>query len=357
MTQTHIIFSLNKLQYAINSSVVEEVFLLPEINSIDNAPQDIIGVLNFRSQIVPIMDLNLRFGHPIEQGDINREIIVIRWQKWKVGLMVDRIIEVKDLPENLINRDISYGRERNIADIFVMGTIELDNNSIMLLDPETLIRHSEEIEQLERNLNIDSVDDFTGSKVLDKDTKTKTIDRPCLNFYESYFPNITPSNKNILQARAANLKLALVEETFGEQLPVAVIRLGREYFGFAVDIVQEFIKIDEIYPIPCCPQTLLGNINWRGDIITLFNLNNALRIEVDKSDREADAVVVKTKDILTGFLVNEVLDVIYLSSIDIRLSHTSGDEEFDRCSLGTTFYDQKPITILDINKIILAINN
>ncbi|MGL6337834.1 MAG: chemotaxis protein CheW, partial [Waterburya sp.] len=119
MIQSHILFSLNGLQYSIDASVVKEIFLLPEITPVNNAPQDIIGILNLRSQIVPIMDLNLRFGHSVKTLDITNEIIVIQWQNWQIGLIVDRVLEVREIQPQLIDRDTSYGRERNIADIFV----------------------------------------------------------------------------------------------------------------------------------------------------------------------------------------------------------------------------------------------
>jgi purine-binding chemotaxis protein CheW len=341
MTQSHLIFFLNGLQYGIDTSVIKEVFLLPEITSIDNAPQDIIGVLNLRSQIVPIMDLNLRFGHPLKRYDINNEVIVIQWQKWRVGLIVDRIIEVEEISSEIIDRDTSYGRNRDIADVFVAGTIEVDNVLVMLLDPETLIRHTEAIE----NINAAEINEY--------EIETKLENIHSRSFYEYYFSNITDSEQKILQQRATNLKSVLVEETFGELLPLAVVKLGREYYGFTLDLVQEFIKVREIYPIPCCPPTLLGNTNWRGDIVTLINLANALKIEQDKVTHEADTVVVKIDDIVTGFPVDEVLDVMYLPFAKIQPNIALGNEEIDRYLLGTTFYEDKPMTILDLNKVIL----
>jgi purine-binding chemotaxis protein CheW len=343
---SYIIFSLNDLQYGIETNVIKEVFLLPEITPIDNAPQDIIGVLNLRSQIVPIMDLNLRFGRNLKPCDITNEIIAIQWQNWQVGLIVDRILGVREIPSRSIELDTSYGRERNIADVFIKGTIEVDNSLVMLLDSEALIRQPEAFDRLK-------ITEGEASSATDLVTEiTESTNTPKGNFYDCYFPDVTELEKDLLQQRAINLKTALVEENFGEQLPVAVVRFGREYYGFTLDVVQEFIKLREVYPIPSCPENLLGNTNWRGDIVTLINLANTLKIDRDKARHETDVVMVKIEDIVTGFPVDEVLDIRYLPFAQINSNNNSGDEAFGKYLLGTSFYENKPMTVLDIGKII-----
>jgi purine-binding chemotaxis protein CheW len=336
--QSYTIFSLNDLQYGIDTSLVKEVFLLPEITSIDNAPQDIIGVLNLRSQLIPIMDLNLRFGHPIRQLDITKEVIVIQWQSWQVGLIVDRVLEVREIASNSIKLDTSYGRERNIADIFVGGTIAVDNTLVMLLNVEGLIRQPEMIKTLD--LEAELVETI-------KPNETKSN-----HFYDRYLPEVSDLEKKLLQQRAENFNSVLVGEDFREQLPLAIVRLGREYYGFTLNLVQEFTKAQEIYPIPCCPQTLSGNMNWRGDIVTLIDLANILKIDRDSSKSETDVIVIKVENMITGFSVDEVLDVTYLSFDQVKTHINFDQEEVGQYLLGTAVCQDKLMTLLDVEKII-----
>jgi len=59
----YLTFTLDQSLYGINTFLVEEIFFLPELTSIPESPFDIVGVVNLRGEILPIMDLNLRFGY------------------------------------------------------------------------------------------------------------------------------------------------------------------------------------------------------------------------------------------------------------------------------------------------------
>ncbi|MGL5074910.1 MAG: chemotaxis protein CheW, partial [Waterburya sp.] len=58
----YLIFSLHHQRYAIAAQKVTEIFLLPELTPVAEAPPDIVGLLNLHNQFVPVMHLDLRFG-------------------------------------------------------------------------------------------------------------------------------------------------------------------------------------------------------------------------------------------------------------------------------------------------------
>jgi len=61
-SKAYLIFYLDKSPYAIAAQTVKEIFPLPELIPLPEAPTDIIGVLNLRGEILPIMHLALRLG-------------------------------------------------------------------------------------------------------------------------------------------------------------------------------------------------------------------------------------------------------------------------------------------------------
>jgi purine-binding chemotaxis protein CheW len=55
----YLTFHLHNLQYGIEATLVQEIFPLPEVTLIDKAATTVMGILNLRGQIVPIMHLDL----------------------------------------------------------------------------------------------------------------------------------------------------------------------------------------------------------------------------------------------------------------------------------------------------------
>ena len=61
--QRYLIFTLGQQQYSLDSTYLEEMLPLPEITPLPAAAPDILGILNLRGEMVPILDLNLSLGH------------------------------------------------------------------------------------------------------------------------------------------------------------------------------------------------------------------------------------------------------------------------------------------------------
>ncbi|MDJ0569838.1 MAG: chemotaxis protein CheW, partial [Pleurocapsa sp. MO_192.B19] len=112
-TKPYLIFSLDDTRYAIAAEKVKEIFLLPELTPIAEAPADIVGLLNLHSLFIPVMHLDLRFGHKFEQCYLTDSVIVIESQGLQVGVIVNQVETVNDIDDRYIQADLSYGRERN----------------------------------------------------------------------------------------------------------------------------------------------------------------------------------------------------------------------------------------------------
>src|SRR5665647_2867557 len=63
MDQTYLIFGHRGARYGLDVRAVRELVWLPELSPIEELPPYIAGVFNLRGQVVPVMDLGLRFGH------------------------------------------------------------------------------------------------------------------------------------------------------------------------------------------------------------------------------------------------------------------------------------------------------
>jgi purine-binding chemotaxis protein CheW len=58
----YLTFNFNNLLYGVDALLVQEIFYLPELTPVVEAPEDIVGLLNLRGKILPVMHLGTRLG-------------------------------------------------------------------------------------------------------------------------------------------------------------------------------------------------------------------------------------------------------------------------------------------------------
>lgn len=329
-----LVFSSDNLYYGIDAFLVQEVFYLPELLPIVEAPKDIVGMLNLRGKLVPVMHLKLRLGEPLEQCCLTDSVIVINYDKLQIGIIVSDVTEVKNI-NTIVQDDIDYGRAKPINSKFLIGIGKIEATTVALLNHHNLLRDVEAVEALVEKEN--------------EDNESLSM---VSSFYSTCCPNATPKEKLIFKERADNLRQLSQENNSTALIPLAVIGLNNEYFGLDLDLVQEFTNIRNITPIPCCPSHIVGNMNLRGEILTLVDIRSALNMPLAKTNNGAKAIVVNIEDLVTGFPVDEVFDVMYLQPSDINslpLAVNSSNENYLR---GTVAYSGNMLTIIDLPKLL-----
>ena len=330
--RSYLIFSLHQTRYAIAAKEVRQVFLLPELTSVADAPSDIIGLLNLHSNFVPVMHLDLRFGHKFEGCNLTDSVVVVESGQLQVGVIVHQIETVVDIDDRYIQADLTYGRIENIHQAFVKSVINLDDEIIILLDVNNLVRHRDALETL--------VDDDR-EQLLDGGN----------NFYQRYFSNASSKTKQTLHQRAIDLKQT-IEQTAKESNAIGVVSIDGNYFGIDLEIVREFIKIGRVTAIPCCPDFVIGNMNLRGEILTLVDVRQPLDLARSKYDRATKAVVVEVEDIIAGIAVDEVYDVIDLHLDELKPVPVAINSHTATYLKGITDYQNKTIKLIDLPKLL-----
>ncbi len=376
--KSYLIFKLNQYRYGLETSVVQEIFFLPELTPVPEAPPDIVGVLNLRGNILPVMDLSLRFGHRPIQYQITDSTIVIEWQGFSVGIIVNTVEEVKEIETAMIQAQISYGRKITTeGHHFVAGFAKLNTDIVTLLDPQHLIEYSEVViplipfqdkqnRSLNRRLGHDpklpeqakpeaEMTALPGETDPDMEKSTPLSDRRERvdgDGQEYFCPQATPEERAIFRERAANLIEAARRQDITGLMSLAVVMLNGEYFGLDLSLVREFTDIKQITPVPCCGDFILGNMNLRGEIVTLVDIRHLLNLSRDGVNDVAKAVVVHLKDIVAGITIDEVCDVIYLQPSEIKAAPTSGHSGNNEYLRGTALYRDKILGLIDFQKII-----
>ena len=92
-------FVLNREEYGIEIRHVTEIIGIQSITEVPDMPHYIKGVINLRGKVIPVMDVRLRFGVAEREYDDRTCIIVINIEEQSVGMIVDRVSEVLDIPK------------------------------------------------------------------------------------------------------------------------------------------------------------------------------------------------------------------------------------------------------------------
>ncbi len=349
-SQSYLRFRLHDLDYGIEAAQVKEIFQLPEITPIADAPGDIIGILNLRDKILPIMHLDRRLGQPVQECRSSDSVIVIEWGRIQVGIIVNEVLEVQVIESSSIEVEPDYGRERHISSALVMAVAKVADQLVMLLHAETLIRQADEVAMMvwEEQSKVLASEEEEEARVVPEQILT--------NFYDLYCPNANDSDKDIFRRRAGELRKPL--ETFEvlNTMPLAVFSLGNEYFAFDLEVVQEFIDIDNVTPIPCCPEHIVGNLNLRGEIITLIDISSLLNLPQTKQTQDSQSVVIQIDDINAGIMVDRVFDVIYLDREQMTAAPTAIHPERKQFIRGTATYEGSVFSAIDLPKIFTESN-
>lgn len=140
----YLTFVLNEEIYGISVGYVMEIIGVQKITEVPEMPDYIKGVINLRGQVVPIVDTRLRFLMPERDYDDRTCFIVVRESEKQVGLVVDRVDEVVDIPESECSPTPKVGRRSKELFIEKMG--KLGDEVIMLLDMVRFLDRSKEAE-------------------------------------------------------------------------------------------------------------------------------------------------------------------------------------------------------------------
>ncbi len=160
LKEKYVTFMSGKEYFGLKIEYVNEIIVLQDITAIPESEDYIKGLINLRGKIIPVIDVRLRFKQtPIEYTD-RTCIIVINVQSTTVGLIVEKIAEVVEIPEeNLLpSPSIGHNEKKKTKERYVYAIGKVGDSVKLLLDPDKLIsdedlslmeQASEEAQELE----------------------------------------------------------------------------------------------------------------------------------------------------------------------------------------------------------------
>jgi len=132
----YLTFNLDKDRFAVNVLKAREVLDVKTITRVPQAPRFMLGVINLRGGVVPVIDLRLKFGLPKTELTQDSSIIVMEVvvddDPVVVGALVDSVDEVLELDEQQIEPPPRLGTRLKTE--FIQGMGSYGEQFIILLD-------------------------------------------------------------------------------------------------------------------------------------------------------------------------------------------------------------------------------
>jgi purine-binding chemotaxis protein CheW len=143
-------FVLGEEHYALDLMSVKEIRGYEVVTKIANAPPFIKGVINLRGDIVPIVDLRLKFE--VGEATYNEFTIVIMLNVAQriVGIVVDAVSDVIRLADEEIRPPPEFGVAFDSR--YLLGLAPIDDHMVILVNIESLIS-SDELGLVDTQLN------------------------------------------------------------------------------------------------------------------------------------------------------------------------------------------------------------
>jgi chemotaxis signal transduction protein len=253
-----------------------------------------------------------RFEEQIAQNiQEDQRIIVVDANGFVLGLVVDHVHEVLNVPKSLMEPP---PRITSSGGMELSGVAKLDDGSrlIMLLDVGSLMK-----DQKLRN-----VQDASGQAVKEKKGEVETS---------------AAGGRDLGEAQ------------------LVTFMLGNEEYGVPISQIQEIDRLAKITKVPKAAEFIEGITNLRGEVIPVLDTRKRFELAVKPPDDRTRIIIVDLGGVKTGLVVDSVREVLNLPRKDIAPPPEaigSGIDQQFISGIGKVDAGKRMIVLLDVEKIL-----
>ena len=144
-TSQYLTFELEDEVFALDIAKVREVLDFTSIAKVPQTPDFMLGVINLRGTVVPVVDMRLKFAMTRAETTVNTCIIIVEieidGENTVLGALVDSVQEVMDLDPDQIEPAPRIGTRLNTK--FIKGMGKRDNHFIIIMDIDKIFSTDE----------------------------------------------------------------------------------------------------------------------------------------------------------------------------------------------------------------------
>ncbi len=132
----HLTFVIGDGSYALHISHVTEIIEMQTVTSIPNSPRHVRGIINLRGKVIPVVDVRACLSMEERPYD-SRTCIIVVHEESPVGLVVDTVREVVDIPSEVVREAPVVGDQ--IDSGYITGIATMEEGTQIILDFRRLL--------------------------------------------------------------------------------------------------------------------------------------------------------------------------------------------------------------------------
>ncbi len=144
-TTQYLTFKLDDEVFALDISKVREVLEFTTVTKVPQTPDFMQGVINLRGNVVPVIDMRLKFGMSETEKTVNTCVIIVEinldGESTVLGAMADSVQEVFELESDQIEPAPRIGTRMNTE--FIKGMGKREGEFIIILDIDKVFSSDE----------------------------------------------------------------------------------------------------------------------------------------------------------------------------------------------------------------------
>ncbi|MBI2746495.1 MAG: chemotaxis protein CheW [Burkholderiales bacterium] len=140
-TREFLAFKLGREEYGVDILRVQEIRSFEQPTRMANAPAFILGVVNLRGVIVPIIDMRIKFGMAEVKYDSFTVVIVLNIGKQVIGMVVDGVSDVMTLTPEQLRPVPEFSGVIDNNHVLAIGSV--GDRMLILLDIERVMSSAE----------------------------------------------------------------------------------------------------------------------------------------------------------------------------------------------------------------------
>ncbi|MBN9054527.1 chemotaxis protein CheW [Shinella sp. PSBB067] len=144
-TLTHgrelIAFRIGDQEFCVNIMSVREIRGWTQATPMPHAPAYVLGVINLRGVVLPIVDMSLRLGMKPAEPTVRHVIIVAQVGPKVVGLLVDAVSDILTVTDDNMQPTPDIANESEKA--YARGILAIERRMICLIELGALFPHTE----------------------------------------------------------------------------------------------------------------------------------------------------------------------------------------------------------------------
>lgn len=129
-------FKIVDQEYALPVENIESVVDKTDVTPVPNSKYFVVGLINLRGRIVPVIELTKILGIEVPDDHIYENILVLKINEEEIGMYVDEVENVLSIDPKKLEK---FQSKESVYSDKVKGVIKIENRLIVYLDLESIL--------------------------------------------------------------------------------------------------------------------------------------------------------------------------------------------------------------------------